>query len=42
VTSLETVSVDEKLHRGTVARELGVGLKVPLGDHLADPYSGAP
>jgi len=40
VTSLETVSVDEELHRGTIARELGVGPKVPLWDHLADPYSG--
>jgi hypothetical protein len=40
MTSLETVSVDEELHRGTIARELGVGLKVPLWDHLADPYSG--
>jgi hypothetical protein len=40
VTSLETVSVDEELHHGTIARELGAGLTVSFWDHLADPYSG--
>jgi hypothetical protein len=40
VTSLETVSWDEELHRGTIARELIAGLKAPLWDYQADSYSG--
>ena len=40
VTSLETVSWDEELHRGTIAHELTVGLKAPLWDYRADSYSG--
>jgi hypothetical protein len=39
-TSLETVSWDEELHRGTIAHELNVGLKAPLWDYRADSYSG--
>ena len=39
-TSLETLSWDEELQRGTIAHELTVGLKVPLWDYRADPYSG--
>src|SRR5262249_59404158 len=39
-TSLETVSGDEELQRGTIARELTVGLKAPLWDYRADSYSG--
>jgi hypothetical protein len=39
-TSLETVSWDEELQRGTIARELTVGLKAPLWDYRADSYSG--
>ncbi len=39
-TSLETMSWDEELHRGTIAHELNVGLKAPLWDYRADSYSG--
>ncbi len=40
MTSLETVSWDEELHRGTIAHELNAGLKAPLWDYRADSYSG--
>jgi hypothetical protein len=39
-TSLESVSWDEELQRGTIAHELTVGLKAPFWDYRADSYSG--
>ena len=39
-TSLEAVTGDEELQRGTIAYELTVGLKAPLWDYRADSYSG--
>ena len=39
-TSLEAVSGDEELQRGTIAHELTVGLKAPFWEYRADSYSG--
>lgn len=40
LTSVEAVSWEEELYRGTIAKELIEGLKVSLWDYQADPYSG--
>lgn len=40
LTSVEYVSWDEELYRGTIAKEIVEGLKVPLWDYQADRYDG--
>jgi 4-amino-4-deoxy-L-arabinose transferase-like glycosyltransferase len=40
LTSVELISWEEELYRGTIAKELIEGLKAPLSDYQADPYSG--
>lgn len=40
LTGVELVYWDEELHRGTIAKELIEGPKVPLWDYRADHYDG--
>jgi 4-amino-4-deoxy-L-arabinose transferase-like glycosyltransferase len=42
LTAVESVSYTEELYRGTLAKEILAGLKVPLWDYRPDQYSGGP
>lgn len=39
LTGIETLAFDEELYRGTIAKELMDGLKLPLVAYRPDPYS---